>query len=64
MGHYLTIDEIRQNKEYIFKNVNEKQSFFIRQGIIRKLLSKYSSKDGVVVELGVGNGQLAKDLVG
>lgn len=59
----MTTNEIKHNREYIFKNVNEKQNYFIRQGIANKLVSKYISQNGIIVELGAGSGQLAKELV-
>lgn len=63
MGKYLTAEEIRQNKEYIYKNVNKKQNYFVRQGIIQSLLLEHIAKDANVVELGTGSGQLAKELI-
>lgn len=60
---YLTPDEIAHKHEHIKDRLDEQPNYFVRSGGVQKILPKYSKKESIILEVGIGQGALARTLI-
>jgi ubiquinone/menaquinone biosynthesis C-methylase UbiE len=60
---YLTPDEIKINKEIVYKEVTDRSTYFIRKKIVIDKVKKYFKIQDKMLDIGCGAGELAVDLM-